>query len=184
MSHFLLKLAGFMLYSLAIANAFADCKSAASSQPVYSVYVFPQFDPVIMYRNWTPFLGELEKKTGLCFDLQISEDFPAFENILKSGKPDFAYMNPYHQVVVSASPGYRPLVREQKLGLEGILVVRKDSPIRNIKELEGASITFAAPHAFAASLIMRAHLIQEGVRFTPKYLGSHSNVYRSVVRKD
>jgi len=133
-------------------------------------------------KKWAPFLEKLGTDSGLCFDLYIPSDITAFEKELKSGKPDFAFMNPYLLVLPGATPGYIPLVRDQQLGLEGILVVRKDSPVRRLKDLEGATIAFPVPNAFAASLMIRARLLQEGVKFTPSYVESHSNVYRSVLR--
>jgi phosphonate transport system substrate-binding protein len=74
-----------------------------------------------------------------------------------------------------------PLVRDGQVPLEGILVVRKDSAVRRVADLNGATVAFPAPNAFAASLLPRALLARDGVRITPLYVRTHSNVYRSVI---
>ena len=66
--------------------------------------------------------------------------------------------------------------------LSGILVVQRDSPIKSIKELNGKEIVFPAPNAFGASLYLRALLAeQEKISITPRYVKTHSNVYRHVI---
>jgi phosphonate transport system substrate-binding protein len=77
--------------------------------------------------------------------------------------------------------GFVPLVRDGEAPLQGILVVRKDSPVRQLRDLNGATVAFPAPNAFASSLLPRAMLAREGIRITPEYVRTHSNVYRSVI---
>ena len=77
--------------------------------------------------------------------------------------------------------GFLPLLRDGQSQLEGILVVRKDSPVRRIADLNGATVAFPAPNAFAASLLPRALLSRAGIRITPSYVRTHSNVYRAVI---
>ena len=67
--------------------------------------------------------------------------------------------------------------------LTGILVVRRDDPIRAVQELDGKTLAFPAPNAFGASLWMRALLAErEKIRVTPTYVQTHGNVYRQVIR--
>jgi phosphonate transport system substrate-binding protein len=99
-----------------------------------------------------------------------------------AGAADFAYMNPYHQVMAMRAQRYLPLVRERQ-PLSGILVVRRDDPIRSVRELDGRELAFPAPNAFGASLLMRALLTErEKINFTPVYVQTHGNVYRQVIR--
>jgi phosphonate transport system substrate-binding protein len=78
--------------------------------------------------------------------------------------------------------GYIPIIHDDHQRLTGILVVRKDSPVTRIDQLDGATIAFPAPNAFGASLYMRALLTEKfHLRFTPVYRTTHSNVYRHVL---
>jgi phosphonate transport system substrate-binding protein len=125
--------------------------------PTYSVYVVPQFQPVEVHRTWGPVLARIGQEMGVRFELKTAKDIPAFEAEFKAGTPDFAYMNPYHAVMAHRAQGYVPLVRDVT-PLSGIVVVRKDDPIKSVKELQGQEIAFPAPNAFGASLWIRALL--------------------------
>lgn len=150
--------------------------------PVYTWSVVPQFSPTAVHRDWTPLLRYLETQTGHRFRLITADSFDFFEGNLYAGKFDFAYANPYQTLLAHRYQDYIPLVRDAQSRLTGILVVRKDSPIRDVRQLEGKRIAFAAPNAFAVSLYMRALLSKRfGLHFEPVYVGTHSNAYRQVL---
>ena len=150
----------------------------------YSVYIVPQLTPVAIHKAWTPVLEKLGKATGLTFELIVKPSIPAFEEALVGGAPDFAFMNPYDFIVAKRHKGYIPLLRDSANMLEGILVVRKDSPVKSVAELDAQTVAFPAPNAFAASLLMRAQLAKTHVNIIPSYVKTHSNVYRSVLLGD
>jgi phosphonate transport system substrate-binding protein len=101
---------------------------------------------------------------------------------LVNGRVDFAYMNPYQFLMARKAQGYLPLVRDGSRTLSGLLMVRHDSPLQSVQELNGQAIAFPDPNAFAASLYMRALLQErEKIRFTSRYLTTHANVYRHVL---
>jgi phosphonate transport system substrate-binding protein len=129
-----------------------------------------------------PILRYLTDKTALNLRFKTAPNIPAFEQRLARGEYDFAYMNPYHYTVFHASPGYVAFAREADKRLQGILVVRKDSPVARLEELAGATLAFPAPAAFAASVLPRAYLNSQGIEFTAKYVASHDSVYRSVAK--
>ena len=160
------------------------CVGDLSSDKHYSVYLIPRLPTAQLFHNWSPLLDRVGKESGLCFNLVIPKSFPKFEHAILTGKPDFAYLNPYHQVMVSRSPGYIPLVRDEHSKLAGVIVVNKDSPIQTLDQLDGKTVAFPAPNAYVASLLVRAMLAQKGIHITPKYVGSHSNVYRAVALGD
>lgn len=154
--------------------------AADAGKAAYSIAVVPQFRAEEIHRDWTPVLERLRAASGASFSLRIARDIPAFEDSVLAGEADFAYMNPYHQVMARRAQGYIPLVRDSK-ALTGILVVRKDDPIRSVMELDGKEVAFPAPNAFGASLWMRALLAErEKIRIVPAYVKTHSNAFRHV----
>jgi phosphonate transport system substrate-binding protein len=170
------------LASVAAWAALPAWPQAATERTSYSLSVVPQFPASEIHRDWSPLLERLAKDTGLTFTLSLSANIPRFESELLEGRPDFAFMNPYHQVMAARAQGYVPLVRSSK-PLTGILVVRKDSPIGSVRELDGKEVAFPAPNAFGASLWMRALLAErERIAIKPVYVQTHSNVYRHVIR--
>lgn len=155
---------------------------AWSAEKVYSWAVVPQFSPTIVHRDWTPLMRVLEEKTGYHFKLVTADSFNSFEAKVFKGKVDFAYTNPYQTLLAHQKQGYIPLVRDEQRRLIGILVVRKDSPYKQVKDISGEKIAFASPNAFAVSLYMRALLTEkEKIDFVADYVGTHSNAYRQVL---
>jgi phosphonate transport system substrate-binding protein len=149
---------------------------------VHSFAVVPQQAAAELAETWSPVLAWLSARSGVELRFVTAPDIPAFERRLARGEYDFAYMNPYHYTVFHKRPGYAALAREKERRIKGILVVRKDSPIKDIHELDGAELVFPAPAAFAASILPRAALGKEGVVFKTRFVSSHDSVYLNVAR--
>ena len=148
----------------------------------YTVGIVPQQSASRLAELWIPFLKALEQELDFKLQFSTAKDIPTFEQRVFEGQYDFAYMNPYHYVVFSQRPGYRAFSREKNKRIQGILVTRKDSSIENIQQLQQQRLAFPSPAAFAASVLPRASLSQEGVVFTPQYVSSHDSVYRAVAK--
>lgn len=156
----------------------------AQSPAKYSFWVVPQLSATELTKDWGPLLQRLSADTGVELELKLAPSIPRFEQEFLKGTADFAYMNPYHAVMARAAQGYVPLVRDAK-PLFGILLTRKDGPFQTLKDLQGKVVAFPAPNAFGASLYMRALLAEhEGIQIEPRYLKTHSNVYRHVLRNE
>ena len=176
-------LPGFALALLLMmcgARAVASESDAAQSPP-YLFGIVPQFSAAGIVATWRPILDALERDTGLRFRLAGSDSIPAFEKEFAAGRFDFVYMNPYHFVHAERSQGYQPLVRDVGHMLQGIIVVRMDSPIHTIEQLHNQVVVFPAPNALGASLIPRAELQgRHQIQIEPRYVRSHSSVYLNV----
>jgi len=170
--------------SLLLISTFFSINVQAEKQRIYTIGVVPQFEIRHIRKIWNPIIKELEKKAGIKLKLIGSPTIPDFENEFNAGKFDFAYMNPYHILLAKDSQGYIPLVRDNGRKLHGILVVRQDSNINSIQDLDGKKIAFPAPNALGASLLMRANLSNNyKIKFKPVYVKTHSSVYLNVVVK-
>ena len=145
----------------------------------YTFSVVPRVAPKKLVKMWRPFIKELSRSTGLKFKFVTTKDIPTFEKELANGAYDFAFMSPFHYIMASKNSGYRAFAHEDKK-LVGVLVALKDSKLTGLKDLAGKTLAFPAPNAFAASLIIRAELIKQAIPFTPKYVKSHDNVYKTV----
>lgn len=162
----------------------ATSAASAHSPPQYTFTVVPQFSPSQLHQEWTPVLQRISRETGVTLVLKLVASFPKFEAELMRGAADFAYVNPYHVVVSHPTQGYLPLLRDSK-PLVGILLARKESVFKAPQDLKGQIIAFPAPNAFGASLFMRALLTENfALQFTPRYLGTHPNVFRHLARND
>lgn len=146
----------------------------------YVLGVTPQFERRQLFAIWTPILNELSKRTGHSFQLATAPNIREYERQYNSGTYDLAYMNPY--LAVANPQGYQPILRDAN-PIRGILVVRKDSPVLSVNDLQGKEIAFPAPNAIGASLLIRAELTRKyKVDFTPRYVQSHTATYINVVQ--
>jgi phosphonate transport system substrate-binding protein len=147
----------------------------------YTLGVVPQFDQRKLFAIWKPIVDELNRRSGLDIRLVVPLTVPEFEKMLEAGTFDFVYANPYHILRVSETQGYIPLVRDLA-PLRGVLVVRRDSPVKNISELQGKTLAVPSGNALGASVLLRADLDRlYGVQMFMVNARTHSSVYLNVL---
>ena len=148
----------------------------------YSFAFVPQQSAKKLAKKWTPILNYINEHTGDTYVFTTAKNIPTFEQRVQAQDYDVAYMNPYHFVVFNQSAGYQALAKQKNKQIKGIVVVKKDSDIKTLEQLEQMKLAFPAPAAFAASILPRGELQQRGIEFTPKYVSSHDSVYLNVAR--
>jgi phosphonate transport system substrate-binding protein len=154
--------------------------SAQSEKMTFGIV--PQQAASKLARSWSPLLDYLSRQSGLKIQFATAKDIPTFERQLDAGDYDFAYMNPYHFTVFNRHPGYQAVARARDKRIKGIIVVRKDSSIQSIEELDQMTLAFPAPAAFAASILPRSELLSRGLDFKSRYVSSHDSVYLAVAK--
>lgn len=145
-----------------------------------TVGVVPQQSATALAAAWIPLLAEISNRSGVGLLFRTAPDIPTFEERVRKGEYDIAYMNPYHYTVFSKAPGYRAFAREKERKLVGIIVVARSSPARDIRDLAGKPVVFPAPAAFAASILPRTEFSRQGIPIEARYVNSHDSVYRAV----
>lgn len=156
--------------------------SVTAQAETYTFGIVPQQSASRLASQWGPILTRLSLETGHNIEFATAADIPTFEENLRQGKYDFSYMNPYHYAVFSEASGYRALAKAKDKQIKGIIVVKKDSGITSIEQLNGQALAFPSPAAFAASILTRADIQSAKVDFTPYYVSSHDSVYLSVAK--
>ena len=173
----ILLVATIFIYALLL---IAPAQASQKQAKVLTFGVVPQQAASKLARLWTPILSYLSEQSGIKIRFRTAPTIPEFEKRLAEGKYDFAYMNPYHYTTFHENPGYEAFAKQSKKKIKGIIVVRNDNPITNVVDLKESTLAFPSPAAFAASVLPRAYLKQEDIKFEPKYVSSHDSVYRSV----
>jgi phosphonate transport system substrate-binding protein len=158
----------------------SSCCLYADAQESYNFGIVPQQSATRLAKLWTPILKKLSADTGFQIKFETAKNIPTFEARLAESAYDFAYMNPYHFTVFNKNPGYQAIAKRINQPIKGIVVVKKDSGISALIELEGKPLAFPAPAAFAASVLPRAKLTADKINFTAKYVSSHDSVYLGV----
>ena len=147
----------------------------------YTLAVVPQYEQRKLFAIWKPIADELGRRAGLQITLATTLSIPAFEQELDKGSYDLVYSNPYHILRASERQGYVPLVRDAA-PLRGILVVRKDSPLRSAADMDGRELAVPSPNALGASLLLRSDLESlHKARVRMVNVRTHSAVYMNVV---
>jgi phosphonate transport system substrate-binding protein len=160
---------------------------AADNNSTLRLLVVPQFPATEIDATWSKLLDGLQGQGLPKIELVFAKDITEFESEFMAGNADLIYCNPYHMVMARKAQGYIPMVRDSE-PLTGILIAPKNSesgPIQKLEDLNGKTLLFPSPNAFGASLYMRALLTREkGLKFVTKYVKTHPNVIRGVVRNE
>ncbi len=142
----------------------------------------PSLKPVESLKSGIPFSMKSVSEVASSWRYRASPSIPEFAKQLANGEFDFAYMNPYHAIVANKQQGYSPVLRDIGRNLYGIIVVRKDSPIQTVNELDGKTVAFPSPNALGAALIPRAEFARKfNIKLNEIYVKSHSSVYLNVL---
>jgi phosphonate transport system substrate-binding protein len=169
-----------VLVVLCVLQETTSCILPAAAAEQYTLGVVPQFEQRKLHAIWKPIVDELQRRTGLSFKLVTTLQVQEFEKELAKGSFDFVFANPFHIIQIRKTQGYLPLVCD-RTQLHGVLVVKKDGPIRTVNDLDGKTVAFPSPNALGATLMMRSDLEQiHHVSVTPLYVKTHSSVYLHV----
>jgi len=156
--------------------------SGQSELEEVSLGVVPQFSIRRLRAVWEPIEQAVGEQAKVTIKMMGSPTIPVFEQQLLAGAFDLVYLSPYHMVKAYQAEGYLPILRDIKQSLQGIVVVRKNSPLHRVEELNDQVIAFPSPNALGAALMPRAAFDQlYKITFTPWYVKSHSSVYLNVV---
>ncbi len=170
-----------LMACVAIAGLAIGHIAQAAAPPSYILGVVPQYTKFVQVKIWQPIITSLAEKTGASIELAQEASFDAFEERCLRAGFDIVYLNPYQMRTLSQRGLYQPLVTDAGSSLRGILVVRSDSALRNPQELDGRTVAFPSPYAFAASMVLRADLSNKfSAHVVEKYMQNHSSVYRYV----
>jgi len=167
-------------YLFALAIVLAAAGQAATHAEPFTFGVTPQKPASKLAEEWTPVIAEIGRRAGVELSFRTAPNVPAFGERLAAGEYDIAYVNPYQYTVVSQQPGYRAFAREKGRPLVGIVIVRKDSPLRDLKDLQGRTVIFPTPLAFAASMLTQAVMHDLGIHVQARYVQSHDSVLSGV----
>ena len=137
--------------------------------------------PVMMQRRLLPLTNYLSEALGRPVVLKLSTDMPGAINAVAHGDVDFAYLTPVAYVDAHAKGKAKIVVRtvtDNQPTFKLMIVVREDSPIHKVEELQGKRFAFGDP----AALLQRAVVVGAGMPL--QRLGEYAfvNHYDNVVR--
>jgi phosphonate transport system substrate-binding protein len=150
--------------------------------------VHPLHNPTKLSEVFGPLIGYLNKNIKtVVFELEASNNYPAYEGKIKAKEIEFGLPNPY-QTLMALENGYRIFGKMgDDMNFRGVIVVRKDSGIKKILDLKGKTISYPAATALAATMMPQDFLIRNGLNLFKEtksiYVGSQESSIMSVFLK-
>jgi phosphonate transport system substrate-binding protein len=161
-------------------------KKSPFSATIYHVGIHPLHNPKHLFEIYAPLIDLFNAAIpDASFVLEASRNYDEFDKKLYASYFDFALPNPY-QTVNALKHGYHVFA---KMGddenFRGIILVRKDSHIKQISDLKGKTVAYPAPTALAATLMPQYYLHTHGLNINEdienRYVGSQESSIMNVL---
>lgn len=165
-------------------------------QPTYSetppanstVYIFsphPMLNPQKLAEIYGAIIDQLNEHLAadhITLKLEVSRNYADFEEKLQHRQMHFALPNPY-ETVLAQDWGYM-IFGKMDSQFQGVILMRKDSPITNVQGLKGSTVSFAAFTALAGTMMPELFLQEHGVNpkvdITQAFVGTHDSAIMNV----
>lgn len=157
-----------------------------SDNKEYIVGIHPLHNPKRLFEVYGPIVDAIGAKIpNNRFKLEASRNYEEFEKKLYTGHFDFAMPNPL-QTIKALDHNYRVFGKmADDLDFRGIILVRKDSGIKQIGDLKGKAVAYPAKTALAATLMPQYYLQTHGVDINTdienRYVGSQESSIMNVL---
>ena len=123
--------------------ALAAMPAARAADGPLVVGVFPRFNASETTTRYTPLADHLSKQLGRKVKLVTAKDFQAFWSGVEEQRYEIVQYNQYQYIRSARS--YQVIAHNKEFGkstIAGVLYVRKDSGITDVKQLRGRTVLF------------------------------------------
>lgn len=148
------------------------------------LYFTPSVDADTIASNSDDFIKFLEKETGYYFVTGIPTSYIAVVEAFGSGRADIGAMNSFGYLLANERFGATARLKVIRHGVDyyqGQIVVRADSGIESIKDLDGKRFAFTDPSSTSGYMFPLKMLRDENVRLSNEMFAmKHDNVITMV----
>ena len=165
---------------------FSD-QPALQGEEIYILGVHPLHNPTKLVSVYGPLADYLSQHLpGIEVRIEASRDYPSYDDKIERQAFHLSLPNPF-QTINSFAQNYEVInqVGEQSL-FKGLILVRKDSPIKDVSDLKGQKIAYPAPTALAATMMPQYFLKTQGLKLEETqtmYVGSQESSIMNVYFK-
>jgi phosphonate transport system substrate-binding protein len=137
-------------------------EGAAFAQQTPLVFgVLNQQSPLLTAERWNPIFDYLQQVTGIAFVLRMGQSVEATDAMMSRGEFDLAFTN--HNFHPKYDGVYRVIATWGDRPVFSVLAVAENSPIRELKDLQGKRVAYPSRDAFLAYAVPKAALRRAGV---------------------
>ncbi len=178
--------------SMAFADRDADRKAYEQRRDLI-LAVHPYLTPAEIYNRFSPLADYLSERLGRRVTVRISRNYTDHINKVGLGKVDIAFMGPAAYVRMTEQyASTKPLIATLEVNgrstFRGVIITRKDSRIRRIRDLIGKSFAFGDVHSTMSHIVPRYMMFESGVPAfalsSYKFLKNHEDVANGVLYGD
>ena len=154
------------------------------------LYFTPSVDADTISTNSDKFIRFLEEETGYYFRTGIPTNYVAVVEAFGSGRADIGVMNSFGYLMANDRYGARAKLRVIRHGQEfyqGQIIVRKDSGIETLQDLQGANFAFTdasstSGYMFPLKILRENNITLGNTVFAYKHDNVVTMVYQGQVR--
>lgn len=160
-------------------------------KPLYIGFI-PQGNAVLMVRKWQPLADYLEKELGMPVEVVFRSSYQEIITALTNKEIDVCLTGALVYVLAREEADIRPLVRRKIAGTSfyySLVVVRKDSGINTIQDLQDRSFAFTDRESTTGYLLPVAMMRQNGIGDPEHYFseviytGNHDSALLAVLTR-
>jgi phosphonate transport system substrate-binding protein len=143
--------------------------------------------PAAMVKRLTPLTDYLSKKTGLKVSFRASADLGSAVDDLGTNTTQIAYLTPAAYLEAHEKYGATPLVNPLSKGkgtFTLMIVVKKDSPIKSMKDLHGKTFAFGDKKAILQPAVVESAGFRLEEFKSYDYLNHYDNIAKAVLHGD
>jgi phosphonate transport system substrate-binding protein len=143
-----------------------------------------------MYQLYQPFVDYLSESTPYQFEIKLFRVYQDTIDQLGRGEIIIASCGPVAYVKAREKYNIKPVVRalskDGKPYYRGIIIVRRDSPIQNLKDLKGRSFAFGQAWSTAGHILPEYYLSKANIKLKDlknyDFLRHHDSVANAVLK--
>ncbi len=135
-----------------------------SAEEALVMGVFPRRNATETVQLFQPIADYLEKTMQRPVRLETTKDFDSFWTALTQGRYDLVHYNQYHYLISHQASGYQVILKNEEFGeatIAGGILVRKDSPFKQLSDLKGKRIVFGGDAKAMQSYIVARYLLEQ-----------------------
>ncbi|QPJ60957.1 MAG: phosphate/phosphite/phosphonate ABC transporter substrate-binding protein [Candidatus Nitronauta litoralis] len=177
------------LFFISFASAQAGESLGGPDNPVRMLFV-PSGEAQVILEGGEEIAALLERETGLSIEASVATSYAAVIEAMGAGKGDIGWLPPFSYVLAREKYDVELLYIVAHFGrpfYRGQILVRSDSDIQTLGDLEGKSFAFVDPASTSGHLYPKTLLLKKG--FNPekffkqsRFAGSHNAVVLSVMK--
>jgi phosphonate transport system substrate-binding protein len=144
---------------------------AGAAEQVYAFNVLNQRSVALTAQYWNPILIYVSRKSGVPLELRLAKTAKEATALAETGAFDFLYTNHFFTPERSRL-GFRVIARPAGPGIRSQIVVRKDSSIQSLTDLEGQAVAFPTPDGFSGYWLPMDALLRNKVNVKAVFSGN------------